>query len=587
MFRLKTAAYDFGPYRLDPVRRTLWRRGELVALPPKAVEVLTALVKQPGTVLAKHDLMRSVWPDTFVEEANLVQMIFLLRRAIEDRNGGREYIRTVPRRGYRFAGDVRSIEIGRTYRIESIAVLPLANLSGDPSQEYFADGITEALIAHLVKISSLRVVSRTSAMRYKGSKESIAEIAGALRVDALVEGSATRFGGDRVRITVKLIHAATDRHLWAETYDGQVLELLELQGKVARAVATAVRVNLTEDEEARLTDSRQVDPDAYSLYLKGRYFARNLTDEGQRKAIHYFQESIQLDPNYAAPHASMAECFVSLAFYFGMVPKDAFSPAKVAAERAVQLDETFAEGHAVLGLLRLLDEWNWDAAETEFARAVELAPGDAYVHWKRGMYLQYAGRGEEAVAAHRRAEQLDPLSLVAMEEAGWPLYYSRRYDEAAAQFRKVVELAPDWFLGHFGLGLVLIQQQHYEEALGELRCGARLSGSNPYIESALAYACGMAGCRAEASQILDRLTSTHRYVPNWFLSLIWIGMGEREQALQCLQQAFRDREPCMVSLNVDPMFDPLRPDARFSELVHHVESGTIAGMNGLPLRDST
>jgi tetratricopeptide (TPR) repeat protein len=385
----------------------------------------------------------------------------------------------------------------------------------------------------------------------------------------LVKGSVTR-AGDRLRITAQLIHAATDRHLWAGTFNGQVCDVLDLQSKVARAVAATVQVKLTRGEELRLAASRQVHPEAYSMYLKGRYCARNLTEEGQRKAIQYFQDSIHVDPNYAAPFAGIAECLIALAFFFGMVPKEAFSQAKVAAEKAVQLEDTLADGHAVLGLLRLLDEWDWNLADAEFKRAVELAPGDAYVHWKHGMYLQYAGRGEEAVAAHRRAEQLDPFSLVAIEEAGWPLYYSRRYDEAAAQFRKVIELAPEWHLGHFGLGLVLVQQGNHEEALEELRCCARLSGSNALIESSLAYACGTAGCRAEASQILERLTANDQYVPNWFLSLIWVGMGEKERAFQCLEKAFKDREPCMVSLNVDPMFDPLRPDARFSELVRRI-----------------
>jgi Flp pilus assembly protein TadD len=253
-----------------------------------------------------------------------------------------------------------------------------------------------------------------------------------------------------------------------------------------------------------------------------------------------------------------------------MVPKEAFSCAKVAAERAVDLEETLADGHAVLGLLRLLDDWDSSAADAEFRRAVELAPGDAYVHWKRGMYLQYVGRGDEAVAAHRLAEQLDPFSLVAIEEVGWPLYYSRRYEEAAAQFRKAIELAPEWHLGHFGLGLVLVQQGNHAEALSELRTCARLAGHNPLIESSLAYACGTAGCRAEALQILERLTANGRYVPNWFLSLIWVGLGEKERAFQCLETAFQDREPCMVSLGVDPMFDPLRPDARFAELVRRI-----------------
>jgi adenylate cyclase len=415
MLALRATVYEFGPYRLDPLGRSLQRLSEVISLPPKAVEVLLELVKRRGSVVAKQDLMEAVWPETFVEEANLNQMIYLLRRALGDGYGG-EYIATAPRRGYRFTAEVRVVEI--PCRIESIAVLPLANLSGDPAQEYFADGITEAVITELAKLGGLRVVSRTSVMRYRGRKEPIAQVARALRVHALVEGSVMR-SGDRLRITVQLIHAATDQHLWAETYDGVIAEIFGIQCKIARDVAICVRGELSEEDLSRLAAPRTVRPEAYSLYLKGRFFARNLTEEGQRKAIRYFRESIQADPDFAVPYACLAECFIEMAYFFGMEPKKAFGEAEPAALKAVELDKNLAEGHAVLSLLRLLNDWDWRAADAESRRAIELAPGDAYVYWKRGVYLRYAGRGEEAVTAHRQAESLDPFSLVAIEEVGW------------------------------------------------------------------------------------------------------------------------------------------------------------------------
>jgi TolB-like protein/Tfp pilus assembly protein PilF len=504
-------------------------------------------------------------------------MIFLLRRALDaDRAGSDGYIRTVPRRGYRFTASVRQTEARVLLPIESLAVLPLANLSGDPAQDYFADGITEALIANLAKIGGLRVVSRTSAMRYKGTTEPTAEIARALRVDALVEGSVTRIG-DRVRVTAKLIHGESDRHLWAEAYDGQLVHVLDLQSRIARALATAVQVTLNEDEELRLTTPQEVDPDAYLHYLKGRYLMRNMTEDGQRQAIRSFEQSIQIDSEFAAPYAGIAECYTALAYFFGMVPKEAFANARAAAATAVRLDEGLAEGHAILGLLCLLDDWDWESADAECSRAVQLAPGDAYVHWKRGVYLQYVGRSDEAIRAHRLAERLDPFSLVAIEEAGWPLYYARKYDEAAAQFRRALALAPDAYMGRFGLGLVLVQQRRHEEAVAELQYCARLAGSNPLIESSLAYACGTAGCRAEAGQILARLIAGGQYVPNWFLSLIWIGIGDADRALECLEKAFDDREPCMVTLGVDPIFDPLRENGRFADLVRRITPSSSSG----------
>jgi TolB-like protein len=275
---------------------------------------------------------------------------------------------------------------------------PLSNLSGDPSQEYFADGVTEALITELAKIASLRVVSRTSAMRYKGTTELVNQIARGLHVQTVLEGSVIK-SGDRLRITVQLIHAASDQHLWAESYDGTISDILGLQGKVARDVAVGIRAELSQKEEALLAGSRAIHPEAYSLYLNGRFFARQLTNQGQRKAIQYFRESLQIDAGYAAAYAGLAECFIELAYFFGMEPKKAFAEAEPAAVTAVQLDDNLAEGHAVLSLLRLRNDWNWGAADRESQRAIELAPGDPYVYWKRGVYLRYAGRGDEAVAA--------------------------------------------------------------------------------------------------------------------------------------------------------------------------------------------
>jgi len=326
--------------------RTLVRDDKVVALPPKAVEVLAALVKQPGEVVGKKQLLQVVWPDSFVEEANLNQMIFLLRRALGNSDG---YIATVPRRGFRFTACVQTVKL--PFRIESIAVLPLANLSSDPGQEYFADGITEALITELAKIGSLRVVSRTSVMRYKGSTEPVARIARALRVEGVLEGSVVK-SGDRLRITVQLIHAESDQHLWTEVYEGAMADVLHVQSRAARDVAAGIRAELSKDEKARLNVSRKVTPASYSLYLKARYFARILTEEGQRKAIVHFQKSIGSDPHYAPAYAGLAECLIELAYFFGMDPKKAFAEAEPAAVRAVALDEDLAEGHAALGLLR-------------------------------------------------------------------------------------------------------------------------------------------------------------------------------------------------------------------------------------------
>ncbi len=563
---LGSAGYEFGPYRLDTVGRSLECRGEIIALPPKAVEVLAELVKRPGEVVGKKELLETVWPETFVEEANLNQMVFVLRRAMESTNGS-EYITTVPRRGYRFSGTVTAVEI--PVRIDSIAVLPLTNLTADSSQEYFADGITEALITELAKIGSLRVVSRTSVMRYKGTTEPVGQIARSLRVRGILEGSVVT-SGDRLRVTVQLIHAPTDQHLWTEVYDGAMADVLVVQSKVACDVAAAIRVQLSHAEKTRLAVSRKVSPEAYSLYLKARYFARILTEEGQRKAILHFEKSIQCDPDYAPAYAGLAECLIELAYFFGMNPKKAFAEAKPAALKAVALDEEFAEGHAALGLLRLLDDWDWEAADAETGRAIELAPGNPYVHWKRGVFLRYAGRCDESIPVHLHAESLDPFSIVAIIEVGYALYYARRFGEASKQIQKAIELEPAWDQLYFGLGLTLLQQKRFEEAISALRTAVQKEPANVFSAAGLIYGLGHAGRKKEAERHLDILIKKYEYVPCWFLAMAWVGLDDKERALEALEQAFRDHEPCMVSLKVDAIFDPLRKEKRYIEMARGI-----------------
>ena len=566
MKALRSPGYEFGPYRLDTVGRSLECRGKVIALPPKAVEVLAELVKRSGEVVGKKVLMETVWPQTFVEESNLNQMVFLLRRALGATNGS-EYISTVPRRGYRFSGIVRTVEI--PYRIDSIAVLPLANLSNEHEQEFFADGITEALITELAKIGSLRVVSRTSVMRYKGTTEPVGQIARTLRVRGILEGSVAK-SGDRLRITIQLIYAGSDQHLWTEVYDAAIADVLEVQSKVARDVAAGIRAQLSRDEKARLTVSRKVRPEAYSLYLKGRYFARILTEEGQRKAILHFQKSIRCDPDYAPAYAGLAECLIELAYFFGMNPKKAFAEAKPAALKAVALDEEFAEGHAALGLLRLLDDWDWQAADAETQRAIDLAPGNPYVYWKRGVFLRYAGRCEESITVHLRAESLDPFSIIAITEVGYAFYYARRFREASVQIQKAIELEPGWDQLYFVLGLVLLQLRRFEEAISALRTAVRKEPGNVFSVAALIYGLGHAGRKKEAQRHLDQLLREYEYVPCWFRAMAWVGLNDKEQALEALEQALRDHEPCMVSLKVDAIFDPLRTDHRFTGMIRQV-----------------
>lgn len=566
MVTLRAQAYEFGPYRLEPLSLSLLYCANVVSLPPKAVLVLAELVKRPGSVIAKKELIDAVWQESFVEEANLNQMIFLLRRAFSQ-NGGAAYIETIPRRGYRFTAPVRPAEV--PIQIDSIAVLPLTNFSGESHQEFFADGVTEALITELAKIARLRVVSRTSSMRYRAAAAPLSQIARTLRVQAVLRGSVMK-AGDRMRITVQLVHAGSEAHLWAKTYDGPLSNVLEVQSSVARDVAGEIRAELSREEEVRLQTSRKVKPEAYSFYLKARYFARVLTEEGQRKAIFHFQKSIELDPEYAPAFAGLAECYIELAYFFGMDPKKAFAEAAPAAVRAVDLDDSLAEGHAALGLLRLLNDWDWRSADDESRRAIELAPGNAYVYWKRGVYLRYAGRTQESIDVHLRAESLDPLSIVAIQEVAYAFYYARRFEEAARQMEKAIELEPDWDQLHFLLGLILLQLRRFDRAISALRTAVRKEPGNVFSVAALIYGLGHAGRKKEAKRLLDRLLKKYEYVPCWFLAMAWMGLNDRERAIQALEQALLNHEPCMVSLKVDAIFDPLRNDPRVANLVRRV-----------------
>lgn len=566
MVTLRAQAYEFGPYRLEPLSLSLSYCANVVSLPPKAVLVLAELVKRPGSVIAKKELIDAVWQESFVEEANLNQMIFLLRRAFSQ-NGGAAYIETIPRRGYRFTAPVRPAEV--PIQINSIAVLPLTNFSGESHQEFFADGVTEALITELAKIARLRVVSRTSSMQYRAAAAPLSQIARDLRVQAVLRGSVMK-AGDRMRITVQLVHAGSEAHLWAKTYDGPLSNVLEVQSSVARDLAGEIRAELSREEEARLQTSRKVKPEAYSFYLKARYFARVLTEEGQRKAIFHFQKSIELDSEYAPAFAGLAECYIELAYFFGMDPKKAFAQAAPAAVRAVDLDDSLAEGHAALGLLRLLNDWDWRAADDESRRAIELAPGNAYVYWKRGVYLRYAGRIQESIDVHLRAESLDPLSIVAIQEVAYAFYYARRFEDAARQMEKAIELEPAWDQLHFLLGLTLLQLRRFDRAISALRTAVRKEPGNVFSVAALIYGLGHAGRKKEAKRLLDRLLKKYEYVPCWFLAMAWIGLNDRDRAIQALEQAFLNHEPCMVSLKVDAIFDPLRNDPRVANLVRRV-----------------
>jgi TolB-like protein/DNA-binding winged helix-turn-helix (wHTH) protein/Tfp pilus assembly protein PilF len=470
-------------------------------------------------------------------------------------------------------GGLRQRFLGRPNpgTIRSLAVLPLENLSRDPEQEYFADGMTEALTTELAQISALKVISRTSVMQYKGTKKPLPQIARELDVDAVIEGAVQR-SGDKVEITVQLIHAPSDRHLWAKSYQRGLGDILELQREAAHAIADEIKVKLTPPERVHLASARPINSEAYEDYLKGHYYS--YSERNQRKGIAYFRQAIQKDPTYALPYAGLANSYISSGMPWGgdMSPTEVLPQAKAAATRALEIDDSLGEAHLALARVIQLYDWDWPAVEKEYRRALELNPNDAMAHNWYGEYLQEMGRNEEAFAQMRQAMVLDPLSSDSASELGYAFYTARQYDQAIHAFRKALELEPDYVDAHVGLGWVYEEKKMYREAIAELEKAAELSKRHELVVASLGKVLGDSGRKQEARKLLEELEqrSKHRYISPCLIALVQIGLGEKDRAIASLEQGYAARDQWMLYLKVDPHMDDLRSDPRFQDLIRRV-----------------
>jgi TolB-like protein/DNA-binding winged helix-turn-helix (wHTH) protein/Tfp pilus assembly protein PilF len=453
--------------------------------------------------------------------------------------------------------------------IRSLAVLPLENLSGDASQNYFADGMTDELITDLAQISALRVISRTSVMVYKGAHKPLPQIARELNVDAVIEGTVLR-SGDQVRITAQLIDASTDKHLWSQSYEGELRDTLALQSRVASAIADQIRISLTPQEQAALKNLKVVNPEAYESYLKGRYFWNKRTADGLKAALAYFNQAIEEDPKYAQAYSGLADTYVLLGDweYGVLAPNEAYPKAKAAASKALELDNTLSDAHTSLASLGMFD-WDWQTAGREFRRAIELNPGYATAHQWYAWHLNLMGRQSEAIAEMRKAESLDPLSLIISADMADVLFVARLYDESIQQSRKTLEMDPNFAIAHFELSQAYLQKRMYSEAIAELQRAIELSGGSTTFTSNLAYAYAVSGRRGEAVKILNDLTRRSNGSSDaGEVALIHAGLGEKDQAMAWLEKAFSER--FIPSILLRPGFDPLRSDSRFQNLLHRV-----------------
>jgi TolB-like protein/DNA-binding winged helix-turn-helix (wHTH) protein/Tfp pilus assembly protein PilF len=617
--------YDFGPYRVDAAKGVLLRDGEPVPLPPKAFETLLRLLQENGQVVTKAELMAAVWPDTFVEENNLNQCVSILRRALGSTSDGTPRVETIPRRGYRFVGPVighdgeesprprgapagpgppasggvsRSrVRLGGAMAlaailavlgsaalllrrspapppIRSLAVLPFENLSGNAQEDYFAEGFTDTLTTNLARIRSLRVISRMSAMHYKGSRQTAPAIARELGVDALIEGTVLH-DGNRVRVTAQLVRGDSDSHAWADSYEREMKDVLELQNEVARSIAREVQVKLTSQEHAVLTAARQVDPEAYELYLKGRYFWNKRTRQTISKAVEYFQRAIDRDPGYAVAYSGLADCHSSSGFSYDLAaaaPIDAFTKAKAAAAKALAIDDQLPDVHNSLGFIRLTYDWDLAGAEAEFKRALELDADLANAHHWYAHYLIATGRSDRALVESRRALELDPLNPILNTHLGWHYVMAHDYDRAIAQLLKTLDLDPDYGLARWYMGLAYEQRRMYPEAIEQLKRADDLLGRHLAVEGDLAHVYAVSNDEAAARRALEDLqeVSRERYVSAFEIALVYLGLRRKDEGFAWLDRAYRERADLLVYLKVDPRLDPVRDDPRFGDLLRRV-----------------
>jgi TolB-like protein/DNA-binding winged helix-turn-helix (wHTH) protein/Flp pilus assembly protein TadD len=606
----------FGVFQLDLKARELHKAGVKVKLQEQPFRVLALLVERAGQVVTREELRQKVWPtDVYVAfDQGLNNAIKKVRDALGDSAEGPRFIETLARHGYRFVAPVNALPerppeprlhsglrtrrntalIGLTAAVLAalaywawhgsvmrgkpasekviLAVLPFDNLSRDPDQEFFSDGLTEEMIAQLGKLNPerLTVIARGSVAKYKGSSLAANQIGRELHADYLIQGSVRR-ASDRVRITVQLIQARDQTDLWAESYDRQLEDILVLQDSVTRTIANQIHIALTPGQQARLPSPRKVDPEAYDAYLKGRYYWNKRTADGMQKAVIYFQQAIDKDPAYGAAYSGLADSNSGLTWHGFTSPAETLARANAAALKAIEIEPQSAEAHASLALV-LHHRWDWAGAEAEFKRALQLDPHYANAHHWYGDYLSVRGRHEQALVEAKQALDLDPLNLMIGTWVGLRYYLARKYDPAIEQGRNTVELDPNFAAAHLLLGETYIQQGLHEKGLAELQRAAGLSGNSPLYLAQVAVAQASAGKKTEALRIVAQLQAlaSHRYVSPYGIAQIYAALKDKEQTFKWLQIACDDHAVWMSYLAVDPVFDGFRPDQRFQDLLRRV-----------------
>ncbi len=649
--------YEFGPFRLDTAERRLWREGDALALTPKAFDTLVVLVERSGQLVEKEELMEALWPDQFVEEANLTNNVWALRKALGEDGHGSGYIETVPKRGYRFTARVRELmgagqemvvvekhtltritteeeqttdsdeaalavmemshsanrdkrgwprwrshlitglggglviglavalsytwarreptrgeaDVAVRPQLRSMAVLPFKVIGSDSGgSEYLGLGMTDTLITKLGTIRQVRVRPTSAVRRYNDPGQDPIAIGRDQRVDAVLDGSVQRVG-ERVRVQVQLFRVEDAVLLWSSKFDERLTDILAVQDSISQQVAQGLMVRLSEEEREQFQKRAAINIEAYQAYLKGRYFWNKRSEEGHEKAVEYFNQAISIDPTYAEAYAGLAETYPFIGFYSVASRAEAYATARRAAEKALSLDETLSEAHAALGAISNNWDWDWARAEREYKRAIELNPNYATAHHWYAEYLVLVGRFDEGMTEIKRAAELDPLSLIISTDTGTYLLLGRKYTEAIEQLRKTLEMDPNYFPALFWLGWAYEFEGLHEEAIAVFEKTKRVDNSYQWLSN-LGYVYARAGRRSEARGVLNELQqlSKHKQIDPLYVADIYIGLGEKEQAFHWLEKEYEARSVGLVSLRVNPIYDSLRSDPRFTELMRRV-----------------
>jgi TolB-like protein/Flp pilus assembly protein TadD len=471
------------------------------------------------------------------------------------------------------AQQARSDALVESYGDKSIAVLPFLNMSSDPEQEYFSDGISEELLNLLTRMPELRVISRSSSFSFKGKDIPLPEVARQLNVEHLLEGS-VRKSGDRVRITVQLIDARSDTHLWSEVYERELGDIFAIQGEIATAIGSALKFQLIKGGTAPLQPLAVATTNtaAFEAYLKGRYHLNKWNTGGFEKALEYFQQALEQDPSYSLAYAGLAESYSWLGLWNALPANEAYPKAKAVVSKALELDDALAEAHTTLADVKFFYDWNWDGAEKEYKRAIELNPSYAIAHNNYAFCLIALTRHDEALAEIELARQLDPISLVVNSDLGWAYYLSRQYDQAAQQFQRALELDPNLMIAHVALGQIYEQKHMLGKSMAAFEQAVSLAPDDPEAIIGLGRAYAVAGRREDALKIVARLTqqSQQNSIPSWGIATIYIGLDNKDEAIAWLEKAFADRLSVLVYIQTDPMLDPIRSDPRFQVLVRRM-----------------